>query len=233
MLCLSRPATGQRAASGTHRDFPERWVAGNEVDAAAVRACGLEAFFTESALPDAVFARMRGVSFVDNPHVARTDLRYLRLLHYDEAGRIRMGELVCNRRIARDLLEIFRALYAERYPIAKVKLIDDYGADDEKSMGDNNTSCFCYRQVQGTAKLSRHALGMAVDINPLYNPYCRRRKDGTLAVRPSAARPYADRRKSFRQKITREDLCYKLFTARGFKWGGAWKSCQDYQHFEK
>ena len=69
---------------------------------------------------------------------------------------------------------------------------------------------------------------MAVDINPLQNPYVK----GEI-VEPEAAREFADRTVDFPHKITSEDLCCKLFRARGFQWGGAWNSVKDYQHFEK
>ena len=97
----------------------------------------------------------------------------------------------------------------------------------------NNTSCFNYRVVENTSSLSKHALGLAIDINPLYNPYITYNKDGTSNVSPVAAMDYADRDKSFPYKIDEDDLCYKLFVEHGFTWGGNWNSCKDYQHFQK
>ena len=79
----------------------------------------------------------------------------------------------------------------------------------------------------------KHAQGLAIDINPLYNPCVKRKKDGTLLIQPATGKPYVDRSKKFKYKITRQDLCYRLFTERGFRWGGAWRSLKDYQHFEK
>jgi hypothetical protein len=74
---------------------------------------------------------------------------------------------------------------------------------------------------------------MAIDINPLYNPCVRRKKDGTLLIQPETGKPYVDRKKLFRYKISRSDLCYRLFTRYGFRWGGDWRSLKDYQHFER
>ena len=189
--------------------------------------------FSISAIPDSVFARMHGRSFPKGCTVARSDLRYLRLSYWDANGRELTGEMVCNRTIAADLVDIFRQLYKAHYPIERMQLIDDYEADDEQSMRANNTSCFCYRNVSDTKKLSRHAMGMAVDINPFYNPYVRQRANGQRVVQPATATPYADRRRTFPYKIDRNDLCYRLFIAHGFRWGGAWKHSKDYQHFEK
>ena len=93
----------------------------------------------------------------------------------------------------------------------------------------DNSSCFNYRVVAGTKHLSRHALGMAVDINPFENPYIR--PNGQIL--PPEAAEYVDRSKDFPHKIDREDLCYKLFREHGFTWGGAWVHSKDYQHFQK
>jgi hypothetical protein len=97
----------------------------------------------------------------------------------------------------------------------------------------NNSTCFCYRTVKGSNKLSAHARGMAVDINALYNPYYRRSRNGKVTVQPSNALKYCDRSASFPYKIDRNDLLYKLFIKHGFRWGGAWRTVKDYQHFEK
>ena len=151
----------------------------------------------------------------------------------DFQGQSQTGTLICNHSIAQDLRDIFAELYRQRYPIERIRPISDYGNDDERSMQANNTSCYCYRPISGSHKLSKHALGLAVDVNPLYNPCVRRKKDGTLKVEPSTGRPYVDRQQSFPYKITRHDLCYRLFTQHGFRWGGSWRSLKDYQHFER
>ena len=189
--------------------------------------------FSVDTLTDAVFQRMQGRSFPEGCTISRSDLRYLQVLHYNLEGEVLHGELVCNKAIASDLADIFRQLYEARYPIERMRLIDDYDADDEQSMRDNNTSCFCYRVVIGSKKLSKHAQGMAIDINPLYNPCVRTRSDGSRLVQPATGAPYANRRRSFNYKITTADLLYRLFAEHGFTWGGSWRTVKDYQHFEK
>lgn len=210
----------------------DTWRTGEVVTVQQIGEYGLERCFTDIPVDDAIFGRMSGRSFKKECTIPRTELRYLRVLHYDLAGKIRLGEMVCNKVIAKDLTEIFRTLYDARYPIERMVLIDNYDADDERSMGANNSSAFNFRFVTGTTSLSKHSTGMAVDINPLYNPYVRTR-DGRTLVEPQGARPYADRTKDFPCKIDTADLCYKEFVKRGFVWGGSWKSVKDYQHFEK
>ena len=165
--------------------------------------------------------------------ISYADLRYVHIIHYDFDGNLAEGELICHNFIAEDLLEIFYDLYASEYQIEKVTLIENYNGDDTASMADNNTSCFNYRVVDGTKSLSKHALGLAIDINPLYNPYIRYDKKGGQTVSPVEGEAYADRTVSFPYKIDPDDLCYRLFAEHGFTWGGNWNSSKDYQHFQK
>lgn len=188
--------------------------------------------FYASGISPEIFERMKGKSYKDDCQVDTATLRYLHVLHYDFEGNVHEGEMVCNVSISDDLIDIFRRLYEAQYPIERMELIDNYDADDERSMSANNTSCFNYRRQPGSRYLSKHSRGLAVDINPLYNPYVSRSR-GRLHVEPSKGRNYVDRRKQFPYKIDRNDLCYKLFIEHGFSWGGGWRSVKDYQHFEK
>lgn len=189
-------------------------------------------YFCQQEIPDVVFERMLGKSYAEGCTISREELRYLRVLHYNKEGQEQEGELVCHESIADDLLDIFLELYKAKYPIERMVLIDEYDGDDEASMQANNTSAFNFRQASGMRRLSRHAAGMAIDINPLYNPLVKHREGGTR-VYPSNATPYIDRTKDFPYKIVKGDLCYRLFKQHGFRWGGDWKSSKDYQHFEK
>lgn len=189
--------------------------------------------FSIEPVSNTVFKRMQGKSYKADCTIPLTDLRYLRVLHYTAEGTVKQGEIVCHRDIAPDLIDIFRKLFDAHYPIEHIQLIDNFNADDEQSMLHNNTSCFNFRHIAGSQKLSYHSQGKAIDLNPLYNPCVKRKKDGTTSVSPKAGRPYANRSKTFKYKIDRNDLAYKLFIEHGFTWGGAWKSLKDYQHFEK
>ena len=209
------------------------WQAGLTVDVKEVEACGTARWFTTQPIDDATFKRMQGRSYKKDCTVPRSQLRLLHVLHWNEQGQVQMGEMVCHRSIAADLVSIFRKLYDAHYPISRMVLVDEYGADDERSMTANNTSCFNFRHVAGTKVLSKHSRGLAVDINPLHNPMVKPLPNGTVKVSPKAGHPYADRTRKFSQRIDTSDLCYRLFTSYGFKWGGHWKKSKDYQHFEK
>lgn len=203
------------------------------VDDPSFKADAFLRLFSSAPIPDAVFARMQGKSYPNGCPVSRTELRYLIIPHYDGHGHVRIGEMVANKAIAADLIDIFRELFRKAYPIERMVLVDDYDGDDLRSMADNNTSCFNYRRVSGSKKLSRHARGMAVDLNPLYNPFVRTVRRRTV-VEPANATPYVDRSRSdYPYKITTSDPAYLLFIRHGFRWGGAWRSSKDYQHFQK
>ena len=188
--------------------------------------------FSQQEITDSIFARIEGKSFKENCTTPRRDLRYLKVLHYNKEGEELEGELICHKDIADDLLAIFRELHRAKYPIERMVLIDEYDADDEASMRANNTSAFNFRPASGMRRLSKHSTGMAIDINPLYNPLVKHR-EGRTRVYPSTATPYIDRTRDFPYKIVKGDLCYRLFKQHGFSWGGDWRRSKDYQHFEK
>ena len=190
-----------------------------------------EQFFI-SEIPDDIFEKMQGKSYKADCTLPRENLRYIHVLHVGFDNQVHEGELVVNKDIADDVLEIFKELYEAGYQIEKVRLVDEYDADDEASMSDNNSSAFNFRFISHTTKISKHGMGMAVDINTLYNPYVKT-VDGELSIEPANAADYVDRSKDFSHKIDHDDLCYKLFTEHGFEWGGDWMHSKDYQHFEK
>ena len=203
-------------------------VSGADADG---RVTWQEGFFYEP-LSEEVKARITGISYGEGCIVPYEDLRYLNILYVDFHGETQVGEIICNQAIAQDLVEIFYELYLAGYPLESVRLVDEFGGDDTLSMEHNNTSCFNFRVVDGTSSLSRHAYGLAIDINPLYNPYVTW-PGGKQRVSPAAAAPFADRSLDFPNKIDEDDLCYQLFAERGFTWGGHWRTMKDYQHFQK
>ena len=195
--------------------------------------------FSYEPLSEEIILRIAGLSYprdsITNPAkdvIPLQDLRYVKIRYIDFDGKAQNGELICNQKIAQDLVEIFSELYDRQYPLASVRLVDDFGGDDLASMEADNTSCFNFREVTsfggGRHKLSLHAYGLAVDLNPLYNPYVKKGK-----ILPQSAKPYANRKNANPYRIDHEDLAYQLFTSHGFTWGGDWKSLKDYQHFEK
>lgn len=188
--------------------------------------------FNEAGISKEIFARIDGKSYKKNCIIQTSELRYLKVSYYGFDKETHVGEIIVNKAISKDILNIFKELYEEKYPIEKMKLIDDYSAVDNISMADNNSSAFNFRYIDGTKTYSNHAKGMAVDINPLYNPYVRVR-DNEEKVLPQNGKRYANRELQCEYYIRKNDRCYNIFLKYGFSWGGEWIDSKDYQHFEK
>ena len=123
--------------------------------------------FTYEKISPNIEKRITGKSYRKNKNIKLSDLRYVQVLHYGFDGKVKEGELIVNKKIAKKTVKVFYALYQKKYRIERMRLIDDYGANDEKSMAANNTSAFNYRVISGTTKLSNHSYGMARVNTPL------------------------------------------------------------------
>jgi poly-gamma-glutamate synthesis protein (capsule biosynthesis protein) len=157
-------------------------------------------------------------------------LRYLQLSYVGLDGRSHLGELVVGAAYARDVVGVFRTLYDARWPIRRMRLVDAFGGDDDRSMAADNTSGFNCRRVDGSSRWSDHAFGAAIDINPAENPYVTgssvappgSRRFATLDRSPGSAVPAG--------VITSDDPVVRAFAAIGWEWGGSWGD-PDFQHF--
>lgn len=189
--------------------------------------------FTYEKIDEETAARIQGKSYKKGAKISLDSLRYLRIRYVDFEGNTQDGEMIVNKKIALKTLKVFYELYKIKYPIEKMQLIDEYDADDEKSMADNNTSAFNYRKVANSNKLSNHSKGLAIDINPRINPYIT-----SYGIAPANSKVYKVREASkcrgkYRDyMIHKGDKVYKIFQKYGFSWGGDWTHSKDYQHFE-
>jgi hypothetical protein len=155
------------------------------------------------------------------------DLRLLTVDHWDFEGAERRGELVVHEDEAEAVLRAMDELYAARFPIERMVLVDVYGADDDASMAANNTSAFNCREVTGRPGVwSEHSYGRAIDINPVQNPYV-----AGDTVLPPAGAAYADRAQDAPGMIHPDGPAVRAFAAADWSWGGYWDSPKDYQHF--
>ncbi|WGX75562.1 M15 family metallopeptidase [Paraclostridium bifermentans] len=184
--------------------------------------------FEVQNIPDNIYEKMIGNSIPDKDSVDKNSLDYLKITYYGFDNKQHIGDMVVSKEVSKEVIDIFKELYENKYPIEKVSLIDNYGADDELSMADNNTSSFCYRVVDGSKVLSNHSKGLAIDINPLINPMV---KNGVVS--PKKGQDYIERNENIKGMIRKGDACYNAFTKRGWTWGGEWSNLKDYQHFEK
>lgn len=183
-------------------------------------------------IPDAVWTRMQGRSWrADLPCPPRQALALVATPFRDFAGTPRQGVIMVARAEAAKVAAAFQEIFEQGFRIAKMRLIDDYNGSDDASIADDNTSGFNCRRVEGSAGLSKHAYGLAVDINPVENPYVT--PQGTD---PPAGRAYdtpAKRRAAVVGLIRPGDVVTRAFARIGWSWGGQFKTIKDYQHFAR
>jgi len=152
------------------------------------------------------------------------------LTYWGHDGKVHRGQLVIDRDLVTDVAEVFAVALEHKFPIRSVVPVShprfrkDRAWSDDLSMAADNTSGFNYRPVTGGGTLSNHALGRAIDLNPLLNPYVK----GAVTLPPGARYDPA-----VPGTLTADHPVTKAFLARGWAWGGNWTSLKDYQHFEK
>jgi hypothetical protein len=206
LLCPVGPSSSADAVTGEAADgLPEF--------RSAVRVIG----------PD-LADRMRPSSWRPGCPVPLRDLRYVRVSFVGFDGAAGYGRLVVHEDQAAAVVEVFRSLYAQRFPIRRMRLVDAYDGIAAWSMSADNTSAFNCRRVTGGTSWSEHSYGRAVDVNPVQNPYV----SGAI-VQPPAGAAYVDRSPLRKGMVTRG--VRSAFSAVGWSWGGSWTAKKDYQHF--
>jgi hypothetical protein len=192
-------------------------------------ALGASKGFTGSISPigPGLAKRMTGVSWHPGCPVALSGLRLLRVGYWGFDGRSRRGELVVNREVATAVVAALRRLYDARFPIRRMRLVDEYGGNDFRSIEADNTSAFNCRRATGSSSWSEHAYGRAIDVDPIENPYV----SGGRTSHP-ASRPYVDRSRHRPGMAYPGGALVEAFRSIGWGWGGDWSgSVRDYQHF--
>jgi len=178
-------------------------------------------------IPPRVRERMVGSSWHSGCPVPLRKLRLVRVTIHRFDGTNSHGRMIIHRRAAQDVATVMHKLYRADYPIRRMRLVDAYAADDDRSMAADNTSAFNCRFVAGTSSWSMHARGLAIDLNPVENPYV-----SGSHVSPANGQKYADRSQHRRGMLHAGDVVVSAFSSIGWGWGGSWAgSTRDYQHF--
>jgi hypothetical protein len=171
--------------------------------------------------------RLYGSSWRPGCPVSLDDLRYVRLSYVGFDGADHRGALVVNRDATTAVRTAFTYLYRNRFPIRRMRPVDDYGASDYRSIEADNTSAFNCRRATGETRWSQHAYGRAVDVNTIENPYVY--ADGTTVH--AASRPFLDRSRHRPGMAYPGGVLVGAFAKAGWGWGGGWPGPTDYQHF--
>ncbi len=208
-------------------------VPGDVVDVDALDPGELAQFFTDSPLSPDVAAQIDGTLYASGfPDYTTDDLRDIRVLYHDFQGQTKVGQILAHRLITQDLKEIFQELYSYGYAFENVNPSFEAPVDED-SMNLDHTRCLYTYFELGAPYTSAHSYGLAIDINPLYNPQVISDENGIQQVLPSTAWQYADRTQENPYYIHYNDPIVQIFANHGFSWGGYWEGREDYQHFEK
>ncbi|MGE3245914.1 MAG: M15 family metallopeptidase [Beijerinckiaceae bacterium] len=182
-------------------------------------------------LPDAIWQAMQGTSWHPGRGCpGREALALLAVPYRDFSGHAQTGQLVVARSVAVPVLTAFAAIYRSGFRIERMEPVSRFGGDDARSMAANNTSGFNCRSVPGTNRLSDHGRGLAIDINPVQNPWVQ----GGVADPPTGsawALPTQRRTGAHPGLITPGGPVVRAFGQIGWRWGGNWRNTKDYQHF--
>jgi D-alanyl-D-alanine carboxypeptidase len=189
-------------------------------------------------LPAGLAGQMNGTTWNPGCPVPLDGLRLLHFNYWGFGGNVLRGPMVVNATAAEGVLSVFHRLYEARFPIKRVSLSTPFHpkAFAQHRRIDSNrsvTASFnCRPVVTATGPgndLSQHAYGLAVDLNPLQNPYVT--SDGF--VRNRASEPYTDRSRNLEGMIHEGDVVVRSFAAIGWSWGGNWSGDKDYMHFSQ
>lgn len=158
------------------------------------------------------------------PLAVLRSLRLVDVTYYSFDGQLHVGQIVIHEDLVGDIVDLFQLLKKVHFPINKVIPVAYYNGSDELSMADNNTSGFNYRTIAGSKKMSAHAWGRAIDINPFNNPLVKKGE-----VQPKGALYKPDKPGT----LTADSPIVFALKKWGWSWGGDWRTSKDYQHFEK
>jgi hypothetical protein len=187
---------------------------------------------TVSDLPADLEAEMRGTTWHPGCPVAIGRLRLLTLRYWGFDRQVHEGRMVVNGSVARGVVSVFRQLFDARFRIYQMHLAVKYRPNHDDPNDDRDyTAGFNCRPVvtargAGTT-WSQHAYGLAIDVNPIENPYVT--ADGY--VRNNNARPFRDRSLHEPGMIHPGDAVVRAFASIGWHWGGYWSGDKDYMHF--
>lgn len=182
-------------------------------------------FFTEETIVDSAISFSEAIEGSTAPDEIILILSLVDVLYYSFDGKKHQGQILVNRELEDDVYEIFKFIEKILFPVGKVIPIVSYQWNDHQSMADNNSSSFNFRVIEGTAKLSMHSLGKAVDINPVQNPVIY--ANGVIAPEGATYLPQE------RGTLTTDHAVVQEFLKRGWHWGGNFEQPKDYHHFEK
>ena len=184
---------------------------------------------TEKAKPvkndtiiDADYSFEEAIAGTQAPQSIIDQLELFEVVYLSTDGKIHRGQILSNKKIAENIRTIFRFMLEKEFVIEKAIPIVRYSWSDSLSMDDNNSYSFCYRDIT----YSKHATGMAIDINPRFNPL--RWKTENRPNQPKGA--VLDT--TVNGTLYPGHPVVDEFRRLGFRWGHSFTKFYDDHHFE-
>ncbi len=194
------------------------------VDTTAIDSVTVVDTITIDTIIDCNLTFEQAIDSTTAPQEIIDQLELITVQYYSTDSLLHQGQILCNKAITEDIVYMFEFMKEKQFPIVKVIPISEYGWDDEASMQDNNTSCFNYRNIY----TSFHSLGLAIDINPYYNPMLWK-----AGYRGKNAPEGAEYNPEIPGTLTDSSEVTLEFQKLDYKWGGSFIRKYDYQHFHK
>ncbi|MEA4916790.1 M15 family metallopeptidase [Proteiniphilum sp.] len=174
-------------------------------------------------ITDADYSFEEAIAGTKAPQSIIDQLELFDVVYLSTDQKIHRGQILSNKTIAEDIRTIFRFMLEKEFVIEKAIPIVKYNWSDSLSMDDNNSYSFCYRDIT----YSKHATGMAIDINPRFNPL--RWKTGNRPNKPEGA--VLD--PTINGTLYPGHPVVEEFRRLGFRWGHSFTKFYDDHHFEK
>lgn len=179
---------------------------------------------SESIIIDSNMTFKESIKGTNAPDSIINELKLINVMYYSDDGKLHRGQLVISKSVSDDINKIFEIILKEKFVVHKCVPIVKYNWSDAASMEDNNTSSFNYRKISNSKNLSRHSYGMAIDINPYFNPVVYRSRNSPKTAKYNS---------KINGTLTADSKVTKEFIKMGWRWGGNFKSFKDYHHFDK
>lgn len=177
----------------------------------------------DTIIIDSRYTFEEAIEGANAPQTVIDQLKLIDVTYISTDNKLHQGQILTNKQLVTDIKEIFHLMLEQEFVIEKAIPIVAYNWSDSLSMKDNNTYSFCYRNVS----YSLHAKGMAIDINPRFNPL--RWKTEGHPNQPHEA--VLDT--TVNGTLYPNHPIVKEFRKRGFRWGHYFSRYWDDHHFDK
>jgi D-alanyl-D-alanine carboxypeptidase-like protein len=192
-----------------------------------------------TSVPPNIQQLMKEGTWRPNCPIPIKDLSYIQISYWGFDNQVHQGEIIVHQQVAAEVLDIFKQLFTIHFPIQQVEIPEKLAHSQKLTkpfdlllyaVNANDTyGFFCREDTQTPGRFSAHSWGLAIDINPFYNPMA----GSEEVAKMQKGRLYLNRNLKHIGMISAGDPLFNIFTEYGWQWGGFFEKGADYMHFEK